>query len=65
MFITLGLCACFRFFSLDETPIAAASIAQVHHAVLKDGEEVAIKVGHIKLGSVLKALFQYGADLIN
>ncbi|KAI4299654.1 hypothetical protein L6164_033090 [Bauhinia variegata] len=32
------------FFSIDEQPIAAASIAQVHHAVLKDGHEVAIKV---------------------
>lgn len=36
--------ACFRFVSLDEQPIAAASIAQVHHAILKDNREVAIKV---------------------
>lgn len=34
----------FRFLSIDEQPIGAASIAQVHHAVLKDGQEVAIKV---------------------
>ncbi|XP_044468199.1 aarF domain-containing protein kinase 1 isoform X2 [Mangifera indica] len=32
------------FLSLDEQPIAAASIAQVHHAVLRDHQEVAIKV---------------------
>nr|KYP48347.1 putative aarF domain-containing protein kinase 1 [Cajanus cajan] len=32
------------FLSIDEQPIAAASIAQVHHAVLKSGHEVAIKV---------------------
>ncbi|XP_004490790.1 uncharacterized protein [Cicer arietinum] len=32
------------FLSIDEQPIGAASIAQVHHAVLKDGQEVAIKV---------------------
>ncbi|KAK7372295.1 hypothetical protein VNO80_05670 [Phaseolus coccineus] len=32
------------FLSIDEQPIAAASIAQVHHGVLKSGYEVAIKV---------------------
>ena len=32
------------FASIDKRPLAAASIAQVHHAVLRDGREVALKV---------------------
>ncbi|KAK6915852.1 ABC1 atypical kinase-like domain [Dillenia turbinata] len=32
------------FLSLDENPFAATFIAQVHHALLKDHQEVAVKV---------------------
>jgi ubiquinone biosynthesis protein len=32
------------FSELDETPVAAASVAQVHRGRLKDGKEVAVKV---------------------
>jgi len=32
------------FTSIDKTPIASASIGQVHRAELKDGEDVAVKV---------------------
>jgi ubiquinone biosynthesis protein len=32
------------FSEFEETPIAAASIAQVHHATLRNGPEVAVKV---------------------
>ena len=32
------------FASFDAEPVASASIAQVHFAMLKDGREVAVKV---------------------
>jgi aarF domain-containing kinase len=34
------------FDSFDPNPIGTASLAQVHHARLKDGTEVAVKVQH-------------------
>jgi predicted unusual protein kinase regulating ubiquinone biosynthesis (AarF/ABC1/UbiB family) len=33
-----------RFASIDETPIATASIAQIHRALLKNGRDVVVKV---------------------
>lgn len=42
--ITICIYVNYRFLSIDEQPVAAASIAQVHRAVLKSGHEVAIKV---------------------
>lgn len=42
------------FLSFDEQPVAAASIAQVHHAILTDHQEVAVKVQYPGLESQMK-----------
>lgn len=40
----LGVRMSKAFLSFDAEPLAAASIGQIHHAVLRDGREVAVKV---------------------
>lgn len=55
------------FFSFDETPVASASVAQVHFAVLPDGREVAVKILRPGIASVIEhdiALMEIGASLM-
>jgi predicted unusual protein kinase regulating ubiquinone biosynthesis (AarF/ABC1/UbiB family) len=42
------------FISFNETPIGTASIGQVHQAVLKSGESVAVKVQHLNIDEIAK-----------
>ncbi len=42
------------FNSFDDVPLAAASIAQVHRAVVKDGEQVVVKIQRPNIRSVIE-----------
>jgi ubiquinone biosynthesis protein len=42
------------FCGIDETPVASASLAQVHSAVLKDGTRVALKVQRPGIGEIIE-----------
>jgi ubiquinone biosynthesis protein len=41
------------FSDFDETPVAAASIAQVHNAVLKSGEKVIVKIQRPRIREII------------
>ncbi|RME05270.1 MAG: AarF/ABC1/UbiB kinase family protein [Deltaproteobacteria bacterium] len=43
------------FSEFSETPVASASIAQVHHARLKNGEEVAVKVQRPGIEAIMRS----------
>ena len=42
------------FVTFDEEPVASASIAQVHHALLANGEEVAVKILRPRINKQIK-----------
>ncbi|MDO9325213.1 MAG: AarF/ABC1/UbiB kinase family protein, partial [Methanoregula sp.] len=42
------------FSEIDETPVASASIGQVHRAVLKDGTTVAVKIQRPGIGEIIE-----------
>ena len=55
------------FNSFDETPVASASVAQVHFAALPDGREVAVKILRPGITGIIAhdvALLKVAADLI-
>ncbi len=55
------------FASFDQTPVASASIAQVHFAILPDGREVAVKILRPNMKSIIAndiALMDNAAGLI-
>jgi ubiquinone biosynthesis protein len=43
------------FTTVDETPVASASISQVHRAVLRDGQVVALKIRRPEIAKVVQA----------
>ncbi len=57
--VTLG-----RVFDhFDETPLAAASIGQVHYAILKTGEKVAVKIQRPNIRNVIETDLEILQDL--
>ncbi|MFI5305241.1 MAG: ABC1 kinase family protein [Nitrospiria bacterium] len=54
------------FLSFEEIPVAAASLAQVHRAFLKDGKEVAVKIQRPNIRKVIEQdihILYYAAGL--
>lgn len=59
----LGVRISKAFQSFDATPLAAASLGQVHHAVLRDGREVVVKVQRPNVREQVKHDLEVFADI--
>jgi ubiquinone biosynthesis protein len=59
----LGCTLSDAFAEFDETPVASASIGQVHRAVLKDGTRVVVKVQHDNIQSKVREDMEVMAGL--
>ncbi|WP_206811332.1 ABC1 kinase family protein [Paradesulfitobacterium ferrireducens] len=53
------------FLEFEESPLAAASIGQVHRAVLLNGQEVAVKVQRPQISGVIQTDLEILLDLAN
>jgi ubiquinone biosynthesis protein len=53
------------FSSLEETPIASASLSQVHKAITKNGEEVVVKVQRPGIKKVIESDMSILSDMAN
>ncbi|MDD4803059.1 MAG: AarF/ABC1/UbiB kinase family protein [Syntrophomonas sp.] len=58
-----GLCLERDFVSVNSVPLAAASIAQVHEAVLKNGKKVVLKVQRPGIEQIIKTDLMILADM--
>ena len=47
------------FSEIEETPVASASIGQVHRAVLKDGTKVAVKIQRPGIGEIIAVSYTH------
>jgi ubiquinone biosynthesis protein len=52
------------FYKFDPTPLATASIGQVHYAILHNGESVAVKVQRLNIRTVIQTDLEIMKDIV-